>query len=152
VPTNALELVEGAAARDAVRARRVEPRTAPQRPLDVLVQHLVTVAAGTGFVPDALLAEVRGCHAYRDLTDDEWAWALDFVHRGGRSLTADAQYRRVVPDAEGVWRVADRAIARRHRMSIGTIVADATMQVRYLGGGTIGSIEESFIGRLRRGD
>jgi ATP-dependent Lhr-like helicase len=152
VPTHALELVEGAAARDAVAARAIEPRDAPSRPLDVLVQHLVTIAAGTGFVPDELLAEVRGCHAYAALTDDEWAWALDFVVRGGRSLLAYPEYRRVVPDEHGVHRVPDRTIARRHRMSIGTIVADATVTVKYRSGGTIGTVEEGFVSRLRRGD
>jgi ATP-dependent Lhr-like helicase len=152
VPTHALELVEGAAARDAVAARAIEPRGAPSKPLDVLVQHLVTIAAGTGFVPHELLQEVRGCHAYATLTDDEWAWALDFVVRGGRSLTAYPEYRRVVADEQGVHRVPDRAIARRHRMSIGTIVADTSMTVKYLSGGTIGTVEESFVSRLRRGD
>ncbi len=152
VPTHALELVEGAAARDAVLARRIEPRDGPARPLDVLVQHLVTIAAGTGFRPQALLEEVRGCHAYASLTDTQWAWALDFVTRGGQSLLAYPEYRRVVPDADGVYRVPDLAIARRHRMSIGTIVADATMTVKYQTGGTIGTVEESFMSRLRRGD
>jgi ATP-dependent Lhr-like helicase len=51
-----------------------------------------------------------------------------------------------------VYRVADAAIGRRHRMSIGTIVADAAMLVRYANGGTLGTIEESFIARLRPGD
>jgi ATP-dependent Lhr-like helicase len=152
VPTHALELVEGAAARDAVAARRVEPRDAPLKPLDVLVQHLVTIAAGTGFEPAALLAEVRGCHAYAGLTDAEWDWTLDFVTRGGQSLVAYPEYRRVVPDDQGVHRVPDRAIARRHRMSIGTIVSDASMTVKYQTGGTIGTVEESFVSRLKRGD
>ena len=83
-------------------ARRVEPRDAPLKPLDVLVQHLVTIAAGTGFVAHELLAEVRGCQAYATLTDDEWRWALDFVVRGGPSLLAYPEYRRVVPDEAGV--------------------------------------------------
>ena len=152
VPTHALELVEGAAARDAVAARRIEPRNSPDKPLDVLVQHLVTIAAGTGFVPGELLEEVRGCHAYAGLTDGEWQWALDFVTRGGQSLVAYPEYRRVVPDEVGVHRVPDRAVARRHRMSIGTIVADASMTVKYQTGGTIGTVEESFVSRLRRGD
>ncbi len=152
VPTNALELVEAAAARDAVQARRVEPRVSPAKPLDVLVQHLVTIALGTGFVAEALLAEVREAPAYRSLTDDEFRWALDFVTRGGPSLVAYPEYRRVVADEHGVWRVPDATIAKRHRMSIGTIVADATMQVKWASGGAIGTIEESFISRLNRGD
>src|SRR4030095_1350379 len=48
VPTNTLELVEAAAARSALRDGRIESRRAPEGPLDVLVQHLVTIALGTG--------------------------------------------------------------------------------------------------------
>lgn len=152
VPTHALELVEAAAARDAVQARQIEPRVALSKPLDVLVQHLVTIAVGTGFEPQALLAEVRSTHAYAALSDAEWIWALDFVSRGGRSLVAYPEYCRVVPDAQGVWRVPDAGIARRHRMSIGTIVADTAMTVKYQSGGTVGTVEESFVSRLKRGD
>lgn len=152
VPTNAFELIEAAAARDAVRAGRIEPRVAPERPLDVLVQHLVTVALGGGFTPDALFDEVRGCHAYRTLDAQTFAWALDFVTRGGPSLRVYPEYHRVVAGADGVFRVPDAGIARRHRMAIGTIVSDAVMHVQYLGGARIGSVEEGFIGRLRPGD
>jgi ATP-dependent Lhr-like helicase len=48
--------------------------------------------------------------------------------------------------------VPDRGIARRHRLSIGTIVSDAAMQVKWLTGGTLGTIEEGFIARLTPGD
>ena len=49
VPTNALELVEVSAARDAMRAMAIESRDPVDRPLDLLVQHLVTLALGGGF-------------------------------------------------------------------------------------------------------
>jgi ATP-dependent Lhr-like helicase len=89
VPTHSLELVEAAAAQDAdaVNARLIEPRESPHKPLDVLVQHLVSMALGGGFLPDELLAEIRTAWAYRDLTDEEWLWALAFVRHGG--LVAD---------------------------------------------------------------
>ena len=151
VPTNTLELVEAAAARRAAMAGRIEARATPEKPLDVLVQHLVTVALGGGFTADALYDEVRGAHAYRNLTREEFQWALDFVERGGASLGAYPDYHRVQL-VEGVYRVPDRGIARRHRLQVGTIVSDASMQVKYLTGGKIGVMEESFIARLRQGD
>ncbi len=151
VPTNTLELVEAAAARRAVAAGRIEKRAAPEKPLDVLVQHLVTVALGGGFERDALFAEVRTAHAYRELTDDEFQWALDFVEKGGASLAAYPDYHRIQP-IDGVYRVPDRGIAKRHRLQVGTIVSDASMSVKYLSGGKIGVMEESFIARLRKGD
>ena len=156
VPTHMLELVEGAAARDAAERGEIESRRVPDKPLDVLVQHMVTVALGGGFVASDLLQEVRRAYAYRALTDDEWTWALDFVSRGGQALLAYPDYRRAEPDADGIWRVPDAKLARRHRMSIGTIVSDANMTVRYWsgrgGGARLGSVEESFIARLKRGD
>ena len=152
VPTNTLELVEAVAARRAALAGRVEARLAPEAPLDVLVQHLVSMALGGGFLAEEMLAEVRDSWSYRNLSDDAWAWALDFVVRGGDSLRAYPEYHRVVVQPDGRHVVSDRGIALRHRLQVGTIVADASMQVKWLSGGTLGSVEESFIARLKAGD
>jgi len=152
VPTQGIELAEGAAVRAAIAAGHIESRTSPDQPLDVLVQHLVTVALGGGFVPEALYAEVRGAAAYAGLSRENWEWCLSFVAQGGASLTAYPDYRRAVPDGEGVWRVPDARLARRHRMNIGTIVSDASMAVQYVGGAKVGTVEESFAARLKPGD
>jgi ATP-dependent Lhr-like helicase len=152
VPTHTLELLEVAAARDGVVAGAVESRYPVSRPLDVLAQHVVTIAVGEGFVPDELLREVRETQAYADLPDDEWEWVLTFVSNGGEALKGYPEYSKVIVDQDGRWRVEDRAIARRHRMSIGTIVSDADIAVQYLRGSRLGSVEESFIARLRHGD
>ena len=152
VPTNTLELLEAAAARNAAKVGRIEKREVPDKPLDVLVQHLVTVALGGGFHADALFDEVRTAWSYRELTRQEFDWALAFCERGGSSLTAYPDYHRIKPDGEGVYRVPDAGIARRHRLNIGTIVGDTALQVSYLKGARIGTIEESFIARLRKGD
>jgi len=137
VPTNTLELVEAAAARRAAQAGRVESRHSPQAPLDVLAQHMVTVALGGGFEADALFDEVRSAPAYRTLTREAFDWALAFVERGGDSLTAYPEYHRV-QRVDGRWRVPDRGIARRHRLMVGTIVSDASMAVKWVSGGTLG--------------
>jgi ATP-dependent Lhr-like helicase len=152
VPTQSMELLEAAGAIQAVAERDIEARPVPEKPLDVLVQHLVTMALGGGFRSQALLAEVRSAWSYRHLSDDEWQWALDFVARGGQTLVVYPEYRRVLPDEEGVYRVPDPAVGRRHRMGIGTIVSDSSLQVKYVSGGRLGSVEESFIARLRKGD
>ena len=152
VPTNTLELVEAVAARRAALAGRIEKRATPDKPFDVLVQHLVTVAIGGGFGAAELYAEVTTSWAYRKLTRAEFQWALDFVVRGGASLHAYPEYHRVVADADGVYRVPSRAIARRHKLNVGTIVSDAQVQVKYLSGGNIGVVEEGFVARLKKGD
>src|SRR5688500_14557477 len=152
VPSYALEFVEAAAVRRAARAGRVEARQPVDRPLDLLTQHLVTIAVGEGFEAEAMQAEVRSTRAYRDLSDAEWQWALDFVTRGGEALRAYPEYHKVERGEDGIYRVKEPAIARRHRMSIGTIVSDAAVTVKYVGGGALGSVEESFIARLNPGD
>ena len=152
LPTHALELVEAAAARDAAAEARIEPRVPLEGPTDVLVQHLVTCALGGGFEPAALLAEVRSTHAYRALSDDDWRWVLDFVTHGGASLNAYPEYRRVVIGPDGIARVPDAQIARRHRTQIGTIVSEASITVRMSHGRALGHVEESFVARLSPGD
>ena len=152
VPTHALELVEVAAARRAWKAGEIEARPPLRLSLDVLAQHLVTLAAGGGFDPTATLAEVRTTHAFAALDDTAWEWTLAFITHGGPVLEAYPDFRRVVRGEDGRYRISDRRQASRHRMSIGTITSDAAIAVRYHGGGYIGTIEESFIARLRPGD
>jgi ATP-dependent Lhr-like helicase len=156
-PTHSLELLEAIATRRAIQAKRIEARHSPVKPLDVLVQHLVTVALGGGFKETVLLEEVRQAWAYHTLTDEEWQWCLNFIRQGGQALTAYPDYRRAHPDVEGRWHVPDARLARRHRMSIGTIVSDASMTVRYWKSGrsqgaSLGVVEENFIARLHPGD
>jgi ATP-dependent Lhr-like helicase len=152
VPTHTLELIEVAAARDGMQEGKIESRYPVTRPLDVLAQHVVTIAVGEGFVPDELLREVRDTDAYGDLPDDEWQWVLGFVSNGGDALKGYPEYSKVVAHDTGRWKVEDRSIAHRHRMSIGTIVSDAHIVVQYLRGPRLGSVEESFIARLTHGD
>ena len=158
VPTHSLELVEAAAARAAAEAGQIEARLTPHQPLDVLVQHLVTVALGGGFVPDALYAEVLQTAAFADLSPQAWQWCLDFVRQGGPTLAIYPDYQRAAPDEDGVWRVPDARLARRHRLNIGTISSDASMAVQFwsaggqAGGARLGSIEENFIARLKPGE
>lgn len=150
VPTHALELLECAAVRDAASRRELEPRRGMTLALDVLAQHLVTLAVGGGFVAEDTLREVRGTHAFSALSQAQWLWVLDFITRGGSALQGYEQFRRVVQvDSRHVVSAAD--LVRRHRQSIGTITSNASITVSWLKGGTLGHVEESFIGRLKPG-
>ncbi len=152
LPTHALELVEAAALRAAVNTGNVEARQPMVRSFDVLAQYLVTLAVGDGFDPRTLLDEVRGTFCYRSISDEEWAWLITFITTGGQSLKAYDEFRKCVIDADGLVRVEDRRIAQRHRLSIGTIVSESSLAVKYLSGGHIGTIEEYFINQMRPGD
>lgn len=152
VPAQALELIEYAAARQAIARGEIESRPPPVGSLDVLAQHAVTLALGGGFEADELYREVRGTHAYAALDGATWRAVLDFIVQGGRALAKYPDYQRVVRDDDGRYRVRDRRVAFRHRLSIGTITADGAVGVKYLRGGSLGSVEEGFLARLRRGD
>ena len=156
VPANTLELVEIAAARDMAEAGQIEARPPLRVPLDLLCQHIATVAAGGldeagGFDEAALRTEVRTTHAYYGLTDTEWSWALNFAERGGDSLRTYPQFQRL-SRVGGRFHMRDDRVARDHRMNIGTITSDASIQVQFLRGSRLGSVEESFIARMRPGD
>ncbi len=151
VPTHALELIECAAARRAAEAGTVEARPPLTAALDCLAQHLVTVACSGGFREADLRAEVQGTRAFADLDDASWRWAMDFAARGGPALAAYPDYARI-KERFGRWYVASKAIARRHRMAIGTIAGDATVEVKWVRGGRLGTVEESFVSRLKDGD
>ncbi|WP_313316507.1 ligase-associated DNA damage response DEXH box helicase [Stenotrophomonas sp.] len=152
VPTHALELAEYAAARQALRAGEVESRQPLTLSLDVLAQHCVTLALAGGFDADQLLAQVRTTHAYADLSAEDWTQVLQFITQGGNALQHYPEFCRVSRDEEGVYKVTERRVAFRHRLSIGTITSDGALLVRMARGGALGSVEESFLSRLRPGD
>jgi ATP-dependent helicase Lhr and Lhr-like helicase len=151
VPTNALELLEIAAIRGAVADGAIEPRHPLEKPYDVLAQHLVTLAVAAPFTAEEVFDEVRSASSFRDLTRAELDWALEFITKGGRSLNAYEEYRRVSLE-NGKYQVTERAIATRQRQSIGTITSDGAIVVKYMNGADLGTVSESFLSRLKRGD
>ena len=168
LPTNALELLEVSAMRRGLQEGLVEHRSPPQAPLDVLLQHLTSLACGPGFEPEREWITVRGCWSYRELSRDDWEWCLRFLEEGGDCLGAYPRYRKLEREALAappprfsppaaaalpfVYRVREPAIARLHRMQIGTITADRAVTVRYVRGAVLGHVEEMFVSRLKPGD
>lgn len=151
VPTHSLELIETAALREAISRRVVEDRIPYIRSFDVLVQYLVTLAVSDGFRPDEIYEEITGTFSYASVSRNEWYWLLNFITTGGDSLQAYDEYRKVVI-RDGIYKVENRTIAMRHRLSVGTIVGDSTLHVRFVTGKYLGTIEEYFIARLKPGD
>lgn len=151
LPTHALEMLEGAALREAISENRMEARMPPVRCFDVLVQYMITRALGVGFKPDEVFEEIKKTFAFNSISKEEWSWVLAFIRYGGNSLQAYPEYAKVEV-RNGIWLVTDKLIAKRHRLQIGTIVSDPVMQVKYVKGGFLGSIEEWFISSLKPGE
>ncbi|WP_409029569.1 ligase-associated DNA damage response DEXH box helicase [Gracilimonas sediminicola] len=152
VPTHALELVEAAALKSAIHSGEMESREPILKPYDVLIQYLVTLAVSDGFYPDEIFTEVKDTFAYQTLSEKEWKGILRFITVGGKSLSRYNEYSKVEIDEDRLYKVTSRKIARRHRMSIGTIASDAMLRVKYMSGRSLGAVEEWFIAQLNIGD
>ena len=151
VPTHALELIEIAALQRAVDGGDMEARVPLQAPVDVLAQHMVTCALGGGFTPESLFLQVRSAYAYRELSATDFGWVLDLMTRGGHTLQRYPEFRKIEP-IHGVFQVTSEKIAQLHRMNIGTIVSDSSVDVTYASGKSLGHIEEIFIGSIKPGE
>lgn len=152
LPTHALEIMEGAALRNAIDKQRIEPREPYWRSFDVLLQFLVTLAVGDGFRPASLLPHLRETWSYASLRDEEWAWCLDFIRAGGKCFSSRDEYHKVTVDETGLWRVSSRLIAKKHRMNIGVILSENLLPVAFQAGKMLGHVEEGFIAQLKPGD
>ncbi len=151
LPTHSLELVEAAALKQAIKEQVIESREPMLLCFDVLIQYLCTLAIGEGFREEEIFEEVCSTHCFSEMTKDEWREVLYHITHGGKALENYDEYKKVEVE-NGVYRIRNRRIAMRHRMQIGTIVSDAMMKVKFISGGYIGVIEESFITRLEQGD
>jgi len=151
LPTHSLELIEGAALRSAIKQKDFEARIPIKMALDVLLQFMTTLAVSDGFDADKLFKQVTETYCYQDLSKKEWNWLLDFLKTGGKSLSAYDEYQKTTEE-NGLIKVTNRRIAMRHRLSIGTIVGDQVLNVKYVKGGHLGTIEEYFISKLKVGD
>jgi ATP-dependent Lhr-like helicase len=150
--THSIELIEASALKKAVENSVVEDRVPYLNSWDVLVQYLNTLAVSDGFFPDEIYEEVKGTFCYQTITRENWNWILNFITNGSQSLQAYDEYKKVEIEEDGRFKINSRMIAMHHRMQIGTIVSDAVMNVKFLGGGFIGTIEEGFISKLKPGD
>ena len=152
MPTNALELLELSAVRRGLENGMVEERRPPNQPLDVLLQHLTTLACGPGFRPAETLESIRSTSTYRTLEQERWDWCLRFLEHGGDCLGAYPRYRKLDSTDDGRFVVRDNAIARLHRLNIGTITSAPAIRVRFVRGSVLGHVEETFISQLKPKD
>ena len=152
VPAHSLELIEAAALRTAIAKGQMEERTPVVRAFDVLSQYLVTLAVSDGFNASQIFKEIKTTHAYESIEPDEWHKVLTFITTGSASLSAYDEFKKVEIENGNHYKVNSKRIALMHRLSIGTIVSDASVTIKYLTGGFIGTVEEYFVSKLNVGD
>lgn len=148
VATQAMDLCEFAATRQLAQQRVYENRSSLTLSFDVLSQHLMSQALAGGFDAQTLCNEVRTTDAFEHLQDHQWSDVLNFLLHGSTSLAAYPQYERLRRDADGRYVPANPTVLKRHRLGIGTIVSQSAIQVKFLRGARLGTVEEAFIARL----
>ena len=151
VPTHSLELLEGAALKAAIKRGIFESRDPMLLTMDVLIQYMVTLAVSDGFRADELFDEVKGTYAFADLTRNEFGQLLEFITTGGKTLAQYDEFLKVEIE-NGLYKVNSRRVAMRHRLSIGTITSELSIRIKWLSGGSLGTIEESFVSKLKPGN
>ena len=152
LPTHAMELIESVALQKGIKNQQIEDRIPYLNSYDVLIQFLMTLAVGAGFDPVQIYPVVTSSFCFQALDQERWQWILNFLIRGSQSLQHYDEYKKLISSEEGLLKAANKGIALRHRLSMGTIVSGNDLKIRYQKGGYLGSIEEWFIAKLKPGD
>jgi ATP-dependent Lhr-like helicase len=152
VPGNRFEYLEARAALDAIDDGELDPEVFRPGALDVLAQHILAMAVAAPFQQEELLAEVRSAAPYAGLKQETFEEILNFIATGGYALKAYDRFRRLVPEAGGIWRITKPAVAQQHRLNAGVIVEQPLLTVRFRNGRKLGTVEEGFASGLTPGD
>jgi ATP-dependent Lhr-like helicase len=152
VPGNRFEFLEAMAARDAVNEGQRDGEDFRPGGLDVLAQHVMSIACAGPFGEAELLTEVRSSLAYAWVDEAVWQRVLSFIATGGYSLRAYDRFQRIVRLKDGTWRLTHPQQAARHRLNAGIIVDSEMLEVRFRNGRSLGKVEESFGAGLKPGD
>lgn len=152
LPTHAMELIESVALQRGIEQQQIEDRIPFVNSYDVLLQFLMTLAVGKGFQPKELFPVIQNTFCFQTLDEERWQWLLNFLVKGSQSLEHYDEYKKVNILEDGTLKVLNKGIAMRHRLSMGTIVSDTNLKVRYQKGGYLGTVEEWFVAKLKPGD
>ena len=151
VPTHALELFEYLATELAIDRGLKEDIIPPELSFDVLSQHMVTLAANEGLDLDQAFKEVSSTYSFRNIARHDFDNIVAFLTHGGKSLSAYPDYHRL-KEFKGKFLVPDKRMIQEHMMNIGTITSEPSINIKFMRGQSLGSVEESFVGRLKKGD
>ena len=152
IPCNRFEVLECQAVLEAIKHNILDGNTRSQGGLDILAQHLLGMACADPIDPDAMYREVITAAPYADLCRENFDKTLDFIQTGGYSLRVYEQFQKLIQGKDGLYRIADKSVARQYRMNIGTIVEATQYTIRFKRGAKLGQVEEYFIINLSPGD
>lgn len=132
--------------------KKIDQIHIPQNCLDVLAQQIFGMAIDQKWDVDKLYSIIRKSYCYRTLKHEDYLAVLDYLSGRFTSLEDRHVYAKIWHDKE------ENMIGKKGRLArviymtnIGTI-PDETSVIVKLGNQPIGTIEESFLERLKPGD
>ncbi|GAB4343576.1 MAG: ligase-associated DNA damage response DEXH box helicase [Flammeovirgaceae bacterium] len=162
LPVHSLELIESISLKEIIKLLSknnstnssqhfIESKNPIEKCFDVLIQYLVTLAISDGFEEKIVYEEIKNTFCFQNISIKEWKWCLQFITKGGESLQAYNEFEKVVIE-NNIYKIKSAKIALRHRLSIGTIVSEPLIKIQLVNGGYVGTVEEYFISKLKKGD
>ncbi len=147
------DLVECTVLAKEAMERRLDRIRIPQKPLDVLCQHIVGMAIERKWKVDEAFRLVRSAYPYRNLTKEEFMSVLRYLAGEYRILEEKNVYGKIWLDEEaGEFRKRGRLVRPIYYMNVGTIPDEVAIKVVTKEGKVVGKVEEEFAERLVKGD
>ncbi len=150
--TNVNDLVEACATVLLGRRHELDPVRLPTAPLDVLAQHIVSMGCAGTWRRDEALALVRSAYPFAQLTRKDFDDVLDYLAGGGQALrTAYTEVFGKIELNDETFRTRPGRVQQDFLQNVGVIPSVGVVRVR-MRHKHLGSVEESFINRLKPGD
>ncbi len=147
------DLIECSVIQKEMIERKINKIKFPKNALDVLAQQIYGMAIYKVWNIDELFETIRKSYCYHELTRNDFLDIISYLS-GEYSLEKNYVYGKIWYDKD------TREIGKRGKLArvlymtnIGTIPDESFVKVKVAPGGTqIGVIDESFLGRMKKGD
>lgn len=152
IVTDRDDLVECSVLLKSAVDKKIDRIHIPKNALDVLAQQIYGICISERLQRKDLLEMIRASYCYSDLSNDDFDEVIRYLSGDYISLEDRHVYAKIWYDPETGMMGRKGKLARVIYMTnIGTIPDETSIQVK-IGAETIGTIEESFLERLKRGD
>ncbi len=133
--------------------RRLDRIHIPEKPLDVLCQHVVGMAIERRWNVDEALKLIRRSYPYRNLTEDEFLSVLRYLAGMYSELEEKRVYGKIWFDEESMeFGRRGKMVRPIYYLNTGTIPDEVAISVVTRDGRMVGKVEEEFAERLVKGD
>ncbi len=133
--------------------RRLDRVHIPEKPLDVLCQHVVGMAIERKWTVDEALKVVRRAYPYRNLTKDEFVSVLRYLSGRYSELEEKRVYGKIWFDEKTMeFGKRGKMVRPIYYLNTGTIPDEVAVAVVTKENKRVGKVEEEFAERLLPGD